>query len=271
MNNLLMINDRGIKLREGKVMSIKFAPRGGKKTIFGKPTSLIVSCLAVLLVTFVPLIFEGCAHPLTTNPSEILKEAYASQSRLRSVKVRLRLDIRLMDSPGGKELLYRSLTGTGEYEHPDRSRMITKSDSNITEVITIGDKSYVRTEKENWVRKSASGLGDVARTVQNISNLLKLTKQLRLKGVKGNAYHLTFRISLSELKGGFTPSNGTTQLPRGTVADVDLWVEKKNFRVRRLRIKQSGEASGLPGGFVTTMIRFEFYDFDKPVSIEAPF
>ncbi len=236
-----------------------------------KPGYLIVLNTTLLLGSWVLFLFEGCAKPVRTNPSEILKEAYVTQEGLKSVKVRLKLEIKVLDSPGGNELARRSLTGEGEYERPDRSKMITKSDSSITEVITIGDTSYVRSEKENWVRKRASGFADTAVTVRNVSNLMKFTKQLTLKGMDYKAYHLTFRVDLSKLKGGFTSSDQKTPLLESAIADVDLWVDKKNFRVKRLRVKQSGESSGLPGGFVTTSVNFEFFDFNKPVSIEAPF
>ncbi len=229
--------------------------------------SVLFSFLAILAL---PL-FAGCRAPVKTNPAEILKQAYSAQKRLKSVKVHLRVEVKLFDSPNGKELMSRSVTGRGEYESPDRSRMVTKSGPNLTEVITIGDKSYVRTAKEGWIEKRATGSESVAATVRSISSLLRLTKALNLKGATKKDYHISFRVDLSKVKSGFSSGDEKTGLPRGATADIEVWVDKNSFLVNKLRIKQDGQASDLSKRFMKTVITFEFFDFDEPVSIEAPF
>jgi len=182
-----------------------------------------------------------------------------------------------------------------EFAAPDSSHTKTSSGGTWSEVISIGENSYLRSsEKPYWCQSPCQYDDGSSAQATSISlekqleplNWLVDLKQLPNEEVDGvNCWHYQGKVDMdsyvdtlkeaAETKDWRMSEQQTDNIEemRSRKWNFKLWVEKDTYLMRQLKDEMSltmvnpdtGEESLFTGN--TTM---RFYDFNRPISIEPP-
>jgi len=243
---------------------------------------LIIAAIVSLLVPVV-----GCSERLnlrevTTNAITATCEA---QSYRASAVQTYTVDDKIEES-----------TFESEFVAPDCSHQKTSGDGKWYETIFIGDKSYIRgSDMPKWCESpcqyddpsTGATVTAQATSIPLEKELEPLNWQVDLEPLPdevidgANCWHYRGKVDMDSyvdmLQKTTKSENG--QIPehleemRRWIRNFELWVEKDSYLIRQLKSEErftwvnpdTGEESLFTGS--TTK---QFYDFNKPISIEPP-
>ncbi len=223
----------------------------------------------LVCVALVAVVLAGCSSEPST-PKEIVKKAIEAQGKLKSVKVQFDGSMQVTGNPGGQAST--SYQGNGFYESPDRSKLVVNSPTGEVQVITIGDKAYVKSPTSNgWAQQKVPENMAAGASPTDIRDYLKYTKNLKMVEKTSDGYHLRFTVDISEFaKHAKMPAGVQPPSTSGLEETMDVWVQKGNFFVERARMEFSGKMGPSTPGNLAFSLQLNFSDFNKPVTIEAP-
>lgn len=221
--------------------------------------------LACVLATS-PL-FSGCGSG-SSSPKEIVGKAIEVQGKLKSVRVEFDVSMQVSGGPSGSAAT--SYHGEGYYESPDRSKLTVTTPAGQTEVITVGDRVFVKPpDSSKWARQKVPQNMSAGASPSDIRDYLKYTKNLKLVEKTGDTYHLRFTLDVGRYARRSKPAGSQAPSTQGMEAEMDVWVLQDGFYVQRARMGFKGDL-GVGAGNTTINVRVEFSDFNKPVTIETP-
>lgn len=213
--------------------------------------------------------FAGCGSPAAGTPTEIIKKTIDAQGNLKSVAVNYEGDFELA-LPGGNQstaILYK-----GVYEKPDRWKLALRAAGAKTDVIIIGDRTWVKLPgTETWTEKSSTtpmtgtNPDDVV-----ASKYLKSAKDVQMVDQKGDAYHLKFNLDIQSFAKAFNLSGVDPALFKGKQAQVEVWVRKKDYYLEKATMNFASKLTSPDTGTFKMATEIDFKDFNQPVSIEPP-
>lgn len=232
-------------------------------------TSITTAALLAAVALAVLPILSGCGTAPAGSPRQIAGKAIKAQERLKSVRIRLESEVE-REGPSGQPITNTYL-GEGYYEKPDRSKMTITSVSGKTQVVAIGDSTFVKMPGSSAWSKRLTG-EDASRGFApgSVSEYLKYTKGLQLVDRKGDTYHLRFKMDMTRYVGAAKTADVDPAVFKGTQTTMDVWILKDDFYVKRAKMSFSGDLSRIGAGKLKMTVDVEFSEFNEPVSIEAP-
>ena len=243
---------------------------------------LIIAAIVFLLVPVV-----GCSERL--NLREVTANAITAtceaQSHRASAVQTYTVDGKIEES-----------TSESEFVAPDRFHNKTSGDGKWSEIISIGDKSYIRgSDIPEWCespcqyRDPSSGSTvtveaasiSLEKELESLNWLVDL-EQLPDEVIDGiNCWHYRGKVDMDAYVDMLqkTTKSEDGQFPehleemRRWMRNFELWVEKDSYLIRQLKSEErfawvnpdTGEESLFTGS--TTK---QFYDFNEPISIKPP-
>ncbi len=244
---------------------------GTRVRLPGRPGAkgLSRSSAALAVLAAASLAFAGCAADGPGPPSSIVRKAVSAQSSLDSVRMRLDSEFELQ-VPGARRSAAVSYEGV--YQKPDRWRLKVRGPGGSSEVVIIGDRSYVKLPgSDTWIEKNGAlleGGGSPGGLVE--SRYLQSASNVRIVDKRGDSYHLSFDLDVARAAGSIGLGSVDPRLFRGRKAGMDVWVLKDPLRIKRATMRFSGSAGESSTGELSASMEVEFSEFDQPVSIEAP-
>ncbi len=210
----------------------------------------------------------GCGEQVAGTPEQIVKKAIAAQAKLKSVAMELdsELDLKI---PGAN----RSATVSydGYYEKPDRWHLNVRSSGAKSEVIILGDRTFVKlpgadswTEKEGEMLQGGSSTGELLG-----SRYLESASDVELVDRKGDTYHLQFYLDMEKFAETFEMGVDPA-LFEGKEAKMEVWVLKDSMNVEKATMTYAGDLGSAGPGELNMSMELDFSDFNEPVSIEPP-
>ena len=231
----------------------------------------VVAALAVMLAA-AAVLAPGCGTASISNPSTIVRRAIEAQGRLKSVGMKMDGSVKVTGSPDAGGVMSSFYRAEGSFEQPDRSRVLVRSSTGETEVITIGDRAYVKKSPGTgtWVRKKVSGAPASGASPADVTNYLKYTTGLELVDRREGTYRLRFNLDMGRYaKVSHLPGVDPSAF-KGMQARMEVWVVEGSFYVKRAKMEFDGDLSRIGVGSLDMSVDIEFSDFNRPVGIEAP-
>lgn len=225
--------------------------------------------IVVIAAAVASLAFSGCGGTTAGTPDEIISKAITDQGGLKSVRMELESQADL-DIPGGHRSTMISYDGV--FEQPDKWRLTVRSGGGKSEVVIIGNTSYVKLPGSDiWTRKTGgdyledgSSPGDVIG-----SKYLESATEARMVDQKGDTYHLKFDLDMESYARQFNvPGVDPSELKDRRV-NMEVWILKDSMYIKKSTMDFSGTL-GSDSGNVEMSMEIEFSEFDQPVTIEAP-
>jgi outer membrane lipoprotein-sorting protein len=223
-----------------------------------------VAAAAVLVALLAP----GCGQPAAGTPEQIVKKAIAAQAGLRSVAMELDSEVELK-LPGTQRSAIVSYDGF--YEKPDRWHLNVRSSGAKSEVIIMGDRTFVKlpgadswTEREGEMLQSGSSTGQLLG-----SKYLESASEVEMVDRKGDTYHLQFYLDMQKFARSFDMGVDPS-LFKGKKALMEVWVLKDSMNVEKATMTYKGDLGPAGPGELSMSMELDFSDFNEPVSIEPP-
>ncbi len=236
--------------------------RGPRRPAFFRLLLLIALAAATITAA-------GCAAPAAGTPTQIVKKAIDAQGRLKSVSVDYESDIEL-ELPGGNRS--STVSYKGSYEKPDRWKLTLRTSGAKTEVIIVGDRTWVKlpgsdkwTEKTGTAPLTGTNPDDVV-----ASRYLKSAGDVQLVDRKGEAYHLKLNLDMQSFCRDFKQSGVDPSIFKGKKARLEIWVRRKDLYIDKATMSFAGRLADPLNGTIKMSTEIDFSDFNEPVSIEPP-
>jgi hypothetical protein len=222
-----------------------------------------------LVVILLALAAAGCGPRRLGSAADIMRQAIAAQGSLRSAHMELdsELELKVPGSERSSAVSYQ-----GDYEKPDRWALKIRSSGAKSEVIILGDRTFVKLPgSDSWTEKKSDVLqsGTSARGLVS-SKYLQSASDVQLVDRKGGTYHLRFNLDMSKFAKSFNPTGVDPSIFKGRKATMEVWVLKDSLRIKKATMNYSGELPGVAGSRLAMNMELGFSDFNQPVSIEAP-
>jgi len=229
----------------------------------------LASGVALVVLCALAAAVAGCGTPAAGTPSQIIKKAIDAQGRLKSVAVDYESDIEL-GLPGGNRS--STVSYKGSYEKPDRWKLAMRSSGAKSEVIIIGQRTWVKLPgSDTWTEKAAStpltgtNPDDVV-----AAKYLKSAKDVQLVDQKDDMYPLKFNLDILSVARAFNLSSVDPALFKGKQAQVDIWVRKKDLFLGKATMNFASQLAAPVSGSLKMSTEIDFSNFNEPVSIEPP-
>lgn len=223
----------------------------------------------LVLLQSLLLFASGCNELVLRDPQEIVRKAIDAQKKLKSARVEMDFELDIK-RPGEDRVTSTISRSEGYFEQPDKTRLEITSGGRKTQVITIGDKTYMKTpDSSHWVEKSSKGTFE-SFGPRDAATFLRYTKDLKLKGIEENAYHLSFTLAMERYAKAMQMPGMSPEVFKGSKARMQVWVLTNSFYVEKMEMKFFSDATAAGIGKVWTTVCFEFSEFGKPANIEAP-
>lgn len=211
----------------------------------------------------------GCGSRQSGSPGDIMKQAIVAQGSLRSVHMELdsELELKVPGSERSSAVSYQ-----GDYEKPDRWLLKIRSSGAKSEVIILGDRTFVKLPgSDSWTEKKGDVLksGSSARGLVS-SKYLESASDVQLVDRKGDSYHLKFSLDMSRFAKSFNPAGVDPSVFKGKKATMEVWVLKDSLRIRKATMSYTGDLPEVAGSRLAMTMEVDFSEFNHPVSIEAP-
>jgi hypothetical protein len=211
----------------------------------------------------------GCGGPSAGTPSQIIKKSIDAQGKLNSVHVDVTNDVAL-SAPGGDKS--SSLSYKGSFEKPDRWKLTIRAGGSRTDVIIIGQRTWLKTAaSDKWTEKtsqtalSGAAPGDVVAV-----KYLKSARNVRLLDSKDGLYHLGFDLDMLSFARAFNLSGIDPTLFKGKEAHMQIWVRQKDLYLSKAAMDFSTHIAAPANTDIKMNTEVEFSNFNEPVSIEPP-
>ncbi len=227
------------------------------------------AALLALLVCMLPAAAAGCGGPPAGTPAQILEKCIGAQGGLKSVAVNYEGDFEL-SLPGGSQtsaILYR-----GVYEKPDRWKLALRTAGSKTEVIIVGDRTWVKLPgSDAWTEKTsaASMTGNNPDEVV-ASRYLNSARNVKMIDRKSDSYHLGFDLDIGSFAKAFNLPGVDPGTFKGRKARFEAWVRKKDYYLQKATMEFAGRLATPQVGTFKMSTGIDFKDFNVPVSIEPP-
>jgi hypothetical protein len=175
-------------------------------------------------------------------------------------------------------------TWEGEFAAPDRSRMrITTGTGTWCEATRIGEQSYVSTSEMPESGGAASGAACVMLSMAGLLEPLEVlidVERLADEEIDGvQCLHYRGRLDMDalvqreEARAGPEASRESLELMRRGSIEVELWVGKDDYLIRRMRRLDRLpvlEAESQEEKWTKQSMVLRLYDFNEPIAIELP-
>jgi hypothetical protein len=177
-----------------------------------------------------------------------------------------------------------ALCAEGEYAAPDRYRVKVRTETGSSyECMQIGDQSYVLTANEaDWPggeRGESCVVLPIAEELEVLSHLVdfEALPDQQIGGV--DCVHYRANVDVEALAAEweawaeYPPPPEVLNLMKGQSMGVELWVGKDDYLVRQMKTEARLLEYDLVTGqesWITQNTTTLFYDFNKPITIEAP-
>lgn len=252
-------------------MEVQHSKNRSRSPVLHGRAILIIVILAVLSATML-ITAGGCKDEAVGTPEEIIEKAIAAQSELKSVELRMENEMELK-SP--VETRSATISYKGSFERPDKWSLVIQANGVKSEVIVIGEDTYIKTPgSTTWEKRKADVLGGDSSS-DDIINLdyLDAASDIRLVDQKGGKYHLEFNLDVAANAALFNVAGVTEfdrSLVKGKKAQMEMWIQKETYYVEEARLSFSRSPSGEESGGIRVKMEMRFSDFNEPVSIEPP-
>lgn len=225
--------------------------------------------MLALLACLLAVAAAGCGAPPAGTPSQILEKCIDAQGGLKSVAVNYEGDFELA-LPGGTQtsaILYR-----GVYEKPDRWKLALRTGGSKTEVIIVGDRTWVKLPgSDAWTEKSSAAplTGNNPDEVV-ASKYLNSARDVKMVGRRSDSYHLEFHLDIGSYARAFNLPGVDPGTFKGRKARFEVWVRKKDYYLEKATMEFAGRLTPPQVGTFRMSTGIDFKDFNAPVSIEPP-
>lgn len=209
------------------------------------------------LIFFVLVLFLTACTP-RQNAADLLNNALEKTVALKSYHFKAKTKM-------GKGGSAKSIVVEGDWQKPDRLKMIIKTEDIKQEVVIIGGKLFTKAkDQDRWSGGKQAG-GQEKQTIQQTIQVLKKFKDAVLLGDEVVAGSTATHIQASYDLTLFTGLTATTNL-LGSQAVGDLWVDKRLGYVRQIVVKSTNPKENTP----SLELQVTLSRFNRNVSIQPP-
>lgn len=233
----------------------------------GATAAIII--LAVLLIT----------QPWGPNPQSVMARAYAATTELQSYRMLYNSITRDIEGETSE------LTTESEFVVPESYHVKLIADGNVTEFIITGGKQYAKNSDSSTnltfaVSRSSSSLLTREITLKMLDSLTDL-QELPNEKIDGTVcLHYRGRVDMEkqieQMKANLDPSDPhdkqlleEVEQLRNWKTEVELWIGKHDYLIRQMKHDWQVPVEDT-GRWETSSVTIKYYDFNKPITIEAP-